>query len=149
MTPEQNFFRAMPQLSVLENEQVFELAKRTTKRKYRKGEYFFFQGGQVEHLYFLEMGKVEIYKSDINGRKLTLWYIEESEIFCLATVFSLDAFASAEVTENSLIWVQHRRYCWQRGGFHRYCCFQSGVVSERRIPGILLTKFLISSRARL
>ncbi len=101
----------MPQLSVLENEQVFELAKRTTKRKYRKGEYVFFQGDQVEHLYFLEMGKVEIYKSDINGRKLTLWYIEESEIFCLATVFSLDAFVSAEVTENSVIWVQHRRYC--------------------------------------
>ncbi|BCL61392.1 cAMP-binding protein [Desulfomarina profundi] len=104
MTPEQTFFRAMPQLSVLENEQIFELTKRTTKRKYRKGEYVFFQGDQVEHLYFLEMGKVEIFKSDINGRKLTLWYIEESEIFCLATVFSLDAFASAEVIEDSLIY---------------------------------------------
>ena len=104
MTPEQHFFRAIPQLSVLENNQVFDLAQRTGKRKYRKGEYIFFQGDNVEHLYFLEMGKVEIYKSDVNGRKLTLWHIEESEIFCLATLFSQEAFAFAQAVENSLVY---------------------------------------------
>ena len=104
MTPEQHFFRAIPQLSVLENDQVFDLAQRTGKRKYRKGEYIFFQDDNVEHLYFLEMGKVEIYKSDVNGRKLTLWYIEESEIFCLATLFSQQAFASAQAVEHSLVY---------------------------------------------
>jgi len=104
MSPEQLFFRHIPQLSVLENEQVFELAQRTRKRKYRKGEYVFFQSDIVDHLYFLEIGKIEIYKSDINGKKLTLWHIEESEIFCLASLYSPGAFASAEVVEDALIY---------------------------------------------
>ncbi len=109
MTPEQHFFRAIPQLSVLENDQVFDLAQKTGKRKYRKGEYVFFQDDNVEHLYFLEMGKIEIYKSDVTGRKLTLWHIEESEIFCLATLFSQQAFASAQAVENSLVYSLSRQ----------------------------------------
>lgn len=104
LTPEQNFFRAIPQLAVLDSEQIFELARKTTKQKYRKGEYVFLQGEQVERLYFLEMGRVEIYKSDVGGRKLTLWYIEESDIFCLATIFAPEAFASAVVLEDALIY---------------------------------------------
>lgn len=104
VTPEQRFFRAMPQLSVLSNELVAELARKTGKRKYRKGEYVFFQGDPVHSLFFLEMGRVEIYKSDINGKKLTLWNIEESEIFCLATLYSPEAFANAQVTEDALIY---------------------------------------------
>jgi len=55
LTPEQNFFRAIPQLAVLDSEQIFELARKTTKQKYRKGEYVFLQGEQVERLYFLEI----------------------------------------------------------------------------------------------
>jgi len=104
MTPEQKFFRTIPQLSLLENEQIFELAQKTIKKKYRTGEYIFFQGDPVEYLYFLEIGKVEIYKSDINGKKLSLWHIEESEIFCLATLYSPAAFANAKVTEDALIY---------------------------------------------
>ena len=104
MTPEQKFFRTIPQLSLLEDDQVFKLAQRTIKKKYRKGEYVFFQGDPVDHLYFLEIGKVEVYKSDINGKKLSLWHIEESEIFCLAALYAPAAFASAEVTEGALIY---------------------------------------------
>ncbi|AGF77765.1 cAMP-binding protein [Desulfocapsa sulfexigens DSM 10523] len=104
MTPEQKFFRTIPQLSLLEDNQVFKLAQKTIKKKYRKGEYVFFQGDPVDHLYFLEIGKVEVYKSDINGKKLSLWYIEESEIFCLAALYSPKAFACAEVMEDALIY---------------------------------------------
>ncbi len=110
MTPEQHFFRAIPQLAALGNDQISDLAKRTDKRKYRKGEYIFFQNDNVEHIYFLEMGKIEIYKSDANGRKLTLWHIEENEIFALATFFSQQAFASAQAVQDSLVFSLSRKH---------------------------------------
>ena len=103
-TPEQQFFRSIPQLSVLEDDQIHDLTQRTSKRKYSKGEFVFFQGEPVDRIYFLEMGRVEVYKSDITGRKLTLWFIEESEIFCLASLFAPKSFASAEVVADSLIY---------------------------------------------
>ena len=104
LTPEQAFFRAIPQLSVLEDDRILELASKTRKRKYYQGEHIFFQGDQVNHLFILEMGKVEIYKSDVNGRKLTLWFIEESELFCLATLFAQTSFTSAQAVRDSLIY---------------------------------------------
>ncbi|GAB4336974.1 MAG: Crp/Fnr family transcriptional regulator [Desulfobulbaceae bacterium] len=109
-TPEQRFLRGMPQLGMLEDHEIIELATRLNKRKYSRGEYIFFQGEQVRHLYFLEMGRVEIFKSDINGRKLTLWYIGEDEIFCLANLYAPVAFATAKVIEDTLAYSLDKEY---------------------------------------
>jgi len=105
LTPEQQFFRDIPQFSILGDEQIADLAKSTSKRKYKAGEHVFYQGDRVQELYFLEMGRVEISKSDINGKKLTLWHIEEKDIFCLANLFTPAAFASAIAVENSMVYV--------------------------------------------
>lgn len=110
LTPEQQFFRDIPQFSVLENEQIIELARNTKKKKYKSGEYFFYQGDNVNELFFLEMGRVEISKSDINGRKLTLWHIEEGGIFCLADLFYPKAFANAQAIEDSMIYSLPKSY---------------------------------------
>ncbi len=104
MSPDQLFFRAIPQLSSLTQEQIFDLVRKTKKEKFKRGEHIFYQGDDVQRLYFLEIGKVEIYKSDINGKKLKLWHIEERDIFCLANLFSTDAFANAIALENSLVY---------------------------------------------
>ena len=104
LTPEQQFFRDIPQFSILGNAQITDLAKSTSKRKYKAGDYVFFQGDRVQELYFLEMGRVEVSKSDINGKKLTLWHIEEKDIFCLANLFTPSAFASAIAVEDSMVY---------------------------------------------
>ena len=109
-TPEWKFLRGLPQLSILEDKNIFDIATRLNKKKYGEGEFIFFQGDKVTNLYFLEMGKVEIYKSDINGKKLTLWFINEEEIFCLANLYSLQAFANARVVQNSMIYSIEKDY---------------------------------------
>ncbi|MHB8791620.1 MAG: Crp/Fnr family transcriptional regulator [Desulfobulbaceae bacterium] len=109
-TPEWKFLRGLPQFSVLDDHDIMELATRLHKKKYKEGEYIFFQGDQVTSLFFLEMGKVEIYKSDINGKKLTLWFISEEEIFCLANLYALQAFASARVIQDAMIYSIEKEY---------------------------------------
>ena len=104
LTPEQQFFRDIPQFSILGNDQILEIAGKVKKKKYKSGEYIFYQGDDLQELFFLEMGRVEISKSDINGKKLILWYIEEHGIFCLADLFSPKAFASAQAIQDSMIY---------------------------------------------
>ncbi|MFK5927399.1 MAG: Crp/Fnr family transcriptional regulator [Desulfuromusa sp.] len=103
-TPEQLFFREIAQFKDLSDNQIVALARRTQKKKYAAGENVFYQGDDVNALFFIEMGTVEVYKSDINGRKLMLWNIKEKEIFCLANLFSPVAFASAVALKDSLIY---------------------------------------------
>ncbi|MCA1765333.1 MAG: Crp/Fnr family transcriptional regulator [Desulfobulbaceae bacterium] len=50
----------------------------------------------------LEMGVVEIYKSDQNGKKLTLWHIETGHAFCLANMFAGRSFANAKAATDCL-----------------------------------------------
>lgn len=106
----EHFLRSLPQLSVLDNDEIHNLASQLHKRKYHKGEFVFHQGQQVKKLFFVEMGKVEVYKSDINGRKLTLWFIGEDEMFCLANLYAHEAFATAKIIEKSIIYSVERDY---------------------------------------
>lgn len=108
------------------------------KRKYREGEYVFFQGDRVENLYFLEMGKVEIFKSDINGKKLTLWFIGEEEIFCLANLYAPMAFATAKVVCDSMLYSIDKDYFDSLAG-------RSGTFS-RNLVRCMSTKLMSYSR---
>lgn len=100
--PDYEFIRNIPVFKSLPEETVSRLVNRMDKKRIRAGEYFFQQADPVNYLYVLEMGKVEIYKGDAEGRKLTLWYIEPGNVFCLANMFAGCSFASAEAQADCL-----------------------------------------------
>ena len=93
--PELAFLRSLPLLSAIGANTLAMMAQALTKKKFRAGEYVFSQGDMVEHLYIIEIGTVEVYKSDINGKKLTLWRVEAGDAFCLANLFADSSFANA------------------------------------------------------
>ena len=93
--PDYQFIKSLAVFKELPEETVERLVARMDKKRFRAGEYIFCQDDPVNHLYILELGEVEIYKSDTNGRKLTLWFIEASEVFCLANMFAARSFANA------------------------------------------------------
>lgn len=100
----QGFFRNLPQLSVLDDQEIVWLAARARKHKYLADKFVFYQDEKINDLYFLEFGRVEVFKSDINGKKLTLWYIGDDEMFCLANLYTVRAFANARTITDSLIY---------------------------------------------
>ncbi len=89
-------FRDMGEESL---ERLFTCLKKTS---FSRGETIFEQESRVDRLYILEMGRVEIFKSDILGKKLTLWHVEPGELFCLANIFAEKAFAGARAETDCL-----------------------------------------------
>lgn len=124
--PEFQFLKSIDVLSGLDDHLIRFLAARLHKKKFRKGEHVFFQGDVVSHFYFLEMGRVEIYKSDMDGRKLTLWFIEPRDTFCLATLHTPAAFANALVIEDVML------YTLKEKNFDDFVS-QSGEIATRLV----------------
>ncbi len=102
--PEFHFLQSIDILAGLDDNLIRFLASRLHKKKFKKGEHIFFQGDAVSHFYFVEMGRVEIYKSDMDGRKLTLWFIEPKGTFCMASLHTPTAFANAMVIEDAMLY---------------------------------------------
>lgn len=107
--PDYDFLQAIPVFSGLPDEVLRELLGRCRKKKFRSGQHVFYQDDTVEHLYIVEMGSVEIYKSDINGRKVTLWHVEAGKVFCLANLFAGRSFANALAQDDCLIFCLPRK----------------------------------------
>jgi CRP/FNR family transcriptional regulator len=107
--PDYHFLQTIPVFSDLPDEVLKELLARCRKKKFRSGQHVFYQDDTVEHLYIVEMGLVEIYKSDINGRKVTLWHVEAGKVFCLANLFAGRSFANALAQDDCLIFCLPRR----------------------------------------
>ena len=118
------FLKSIDILSGLDDHLIRFLAARLHKKKFRKGEHVFFQGDIVSHFYFVEMGRVEIYKSDADGKKLTLWFVDPKDTFCLATLHTPAAFANAMVIEDAML------YTLKENDFDDFVA-QSGEISTR------------------
>ncbi len=107
--PEFQFLQSIDILSGLDDRLIEFLASKLHKKRFKKGDHIFFQGDTITQFYFLEMGRVGIYKSDPNGKKLTLWFIEPKDTFCLAALHNGTAFASAEVIEDAMIYALSKK----------------------------------------
>ncbi|MFZ5773901.1 MAG: Crp/Fnr family transcriptional regulator [Thermodesulfobacteriota bacterium] len=107
--PEFRFLKSLDVLAGLDDDLIHFLSSRLNKKNFRRGEHIFFQGDAVSRFHFLEMGRVEIYKSDMDGRKLTLWFIEPRGVFCLANLHADAAFASAQVVEDAMVYTLKKK----------------------------------------
>jgi CRP/FNR family transcriptional regulator len=82
---------------------LYELKKLLTRKHVRRGKTVYLSGDQVNELYFVESGKIEISKTDEQGRRLTLWHINPSEVFCVSSVITGQAIADADAAEDTTL----------------------------------------------
>lgn len=108
-----DFLRTIPALSSISDAVLDEISAHLYKERYPKGRIIFHQGYPVPALYFVEMGKIEVYKSDSEGKKLTMWFINPSEMFCVPTIIFGSAIASAEAVKDTIV------YCLGKEHFDR------------------------------
>lgn len=119
--PEHVFLKSVPVLCGMSDEALTELARLLTKRLVQKDAHVFYQDERVEHLFFLEFGRIEIYKSDMDGRKLTMWFIEPGNIFCLANLYGQKSFANAQAVMDASL------YCLKRPDLDRFLLAHSDL----------------------
>lgn len=121
-----DFLKAIPLFFHLSEDALGEVRKRLFKKQYTKGKKVFEKGDVVETLYIVEAGKIEIYKTDEEGRRLTLWYINPGELFCVPTLLFGTAVANAEAVRDAVM------YCLDKAAFNdlisRYSAFSEGLL---------------------
>jgi CRP/FNR family transcriptional regulator len=106
-----DFLRSLPVFLSVDNETLGEIRKRLYKRICGRGKTVFQHGDPVPTLFIVEAGRVEVYKTDDEYRRLTLWYIGPGELFCVPSLISGTAIANAEVVQDAVF------YCLDKADF--------------------------------
>jgi CRP/FNR family transcriptional regulator, cyclic AMP receptor protein len=121
-----DFLKSIPVFLHLTDGALGDVRKNLYKKQYAKGKKVFEKGDHVETLYIVEAGRIEIYKTDDEGRRLTLWYINPGELFCVPTLLFGTAVANAEVIKDTVM------YCLDKPAFDdlisRYSAFSAGLL---------------------
>lgn len=79
-----------------------KIAEISISRVWSKNSHVFMQGDPIENVYFINEGKIKIYKSDINGREQIVNILKKGEMFPHVGFFRNGGYpAFAEVLEPS------------------------------------------------
>lgn len=65
----------------LEDHELDKIVDISISRKWNKNSHIFMQGDPLENVYFINNGKVKIYKSDANGREQIVAILKKGEMF--------------------------------------------------------------------
>lgn len=88
-------------LNNFEMEPIIELSKH---RLYRHGTHVFMQGDPLTNVYFINQGKVKIYKTDIHGKEQIVNVLQPGDMFPHQGFFRQDDCpAHAEVLEDAVL----------------------------------------------
>lgn len=105
------FLKSLTVFSQADDEALGEIRKRLYKRSCGSGKMIFQRGDAVSSLFIVETGQIEIYKTDADYRRLTLWHIGPGELFCVPSLFNGTAIANAEVVKDAVF------YCLDKKDF--------------------------------
>ncbi|MFD2445813.1 Crp/Fnr family transcriptional regulator [Bacillus sp. CGMCC 1.16607] len=94
-------FMLFRDLNELEIEKIVQIS---LSRTWKKNSYIFLQGEPLDNVYFIDEGKVKIYKSDINGREQIVSILKKGEMFPHVGFFRKGSYpANAEVLEKATL----------------------------------------------
>lgn len=65
----------------LEDHELEKIVDISISREWKKNSHIFMQGDPLENVYFINEGKVKIYKSDANGREQIVAILKKGEMF--------------------------------------------------------------------
>ena len=105
------FLKSLPVFLQADDEALGEIRKRLYKRNCGSGKMVFQRGDAVSSLFIVETGQIEIYKTDDDYRRLTLWHIGPGELFCVPSLLNGTAIANAEVVKDAVF------YCLEKKDF--------------------------------
>jgi len=98
------YLKRVPVFSGLNEIDLEKISGISIYKKYSKGTVLFMEGDPGEAFYFVQSGKVKIYKTALDGREHIFTIINEGGVFAEVTLFNSTSYpASAEVIEDSEI----------------------------------------------
>lgn len=96
-----DILKKIPAFTNLEASDLLKINEVTIERNFRKGSIIFMEGDTGEAFFFINSGKVKIYKTTPDGRELIFAILTEGDVFAEVTLFNdINYPASAEVLED-------------------------------------------------
>lgn len=93
-----------PLFKGLTDEEIEPITELARTRRYRGGTHIFMQGDPLTNVYFIDQGKVKIYKTDFHGKEQIVNVLQTGDMFPHQGFFRQDDYpAHAEVVEESLL----------------------------------------------
>ncbi|PLR99703.1 Crp/Fnr family transcriptional regulator [Bacillus sp. T33-2] len=88
----------------LNEQEIAKIIDISISREWKRGSHVFLQGDPLENVYFINDGKIKIYKSDISGREQIVAILKKGEMFPHVGFFRKGGYpAFAEVLDASTL----------------------------------------------
>ncbi|HOA81688.1 MAG TPA: Crp/Fnr family transcriptional regulator [Defluviitaleaceae bacterium] len=99
-----NLLKRIPVFSKLSDEQLMDIVELEIKKDYKKGSIIFYEGDKGDAFYYIQSGKVKMYKTDYEGKEIILNIFGEGSIIGEVTMFNdIEYPATAEVIEDAVV----------------------------------------------
>jgi CRP/FNR family transcriptional regulator, cyclic AMP receptor protein len=88
----------------LSEQEIYKIVDISISREGNKGSHVFLQDEPLENVYFINVGKIKIYKTDVNGKEQIVSILKSGEMFPHVGFFRKGGYpAFSEVMENSVL----------------------------------------------
>ena len=88
----------------LSEQEIYKIVDISISREWNKGSHVFLQDEPLENVYFINVGKIKIYKTDVNGKEQIVSILKSGEMFPHVGFFRKGGYpAFSEVMENSVL----------------------------------------------
>lgn len=88
----------------LDENEIYKIVDVSISRKWNKGSHVFLQDEPLENVYFIDEGKVKVYKTDISGKEQIVSILKKGDMFPHVGFFRKGGYpAFAEIIENAIL----------------------------------------------
>ncbi len=98
------FLNEIPLFKKVEPNAVKRIASNLQEKKLFRDETVALQGDEINEIFIIKEGAIEIFKISEEGKKLTLKVLEKGEVFCLSNIFSNRAIHNYRAKDDSVLY---------------------------------------------
>lgn len=121
----------MPLFNKADLTTVKKLARSLQEKKLFRDETLAFQGDEINEIFIIKEGAIEIFKISEEGKKLTLRVLRRGELFCLSNIFSNKAIHNYRAKEDSVLYAVSSK-------FFKGLCENDGQLTASVIEALVM-----------
>ncbi len=98
-----NFLSEIPLFKRINFNTIRKVSRNLQEKKLFRDETLVLQDDEINEIFIIKEGKIEVFKISEQGKKLTLRILRKGEVFCLSNIFSNRAIHNYRAKEDSIL----------------------------------------------
>jgi len=146
-------FSSLEFFELLSDDEKVLLCDISTIKKYNKGEILYFEGDEINSLYYLTKGIIKIYKVDSNHNELFLYMVESGNLVSQISDFNQDIFFANALTYEpcSVIHIDYKKFLYKFSKNSKILLFFLKEFAKKTtlLQNVIERELIYSAEARL